>query len=554
MTERLGWTLIHFLWQGTVIAAIYAIARNSMARSSPRARYMLGCIALAAMVAAPLLTLSLHPSPNLTSISHAQTPTDVRTAITTNLANTKEIVATSPSHAYLQWVVIFWLAGATALWLRLIGGWILAGRMRSAQVRPAPPEWQQALDRLRAQIGMSRPVQLLISALVQVPTVIGWLRPVVLVPIGALTGLPPDQIQALLIHELAHIRRNDYLVNILQSVAEAWLFYHPAIWWISSHIRAEREQCCDDIAVAASGDVLAYARALADLESARPAQLTQAIAANGGSLSDRIGRLLGHSQPSPRTGAGAMILAGTIVLIVTATGIFGQSSNPQFEVASFKPSPPNSIYGIKYSPGGRFDAQGVPLHRLIEEAWTIRVFQIEGGPQWLGSDRYDIAAKAPGNATEPQLRLMLRALLQDRFHLTLHTETREPGVYMLVIGKNGSKLAEAKDDDNAEHRVRIGGPGRLGGFAATTAQLAETLSDVRLNGRPMVDRPVLDRTGLTGQYNFLLQWTPDAGGATLPEGPSIFTAIEEQLGLQLKSGKGSVEYLIVDHAEKPTAN
>jgi len=106
-------------------------------------------------------------------------------------------------------------------------------------------------------------VRLLISALVQVPTVIGWLRPVVLVPVGALSGLPAEYLEALLLHELAHVRRHDYLVNILQSVAEALLFYHPAVWWVSGHIRAERELCCDDVAVAVSGDALTYARALA---------------------------------------------------------------------------------------------------------------------------------------------------------------------------------------------------------------------------------------------------------------------------------------------------
>src|SRR6185295_2411884 len=126
---------------------------------------------------------------------------------------------------------------------------------------------------------------------VQAPTVVGWLRPVVLVPVGALAGLPADQVEALLLHELAHIRRHDYLVNILQNVAESLLFYHPAVWWISGHIRAERELCCDDMAVFVCGDSLSYARALAQLESFRPAQVS-ALAANGGSLADRIARLL----------------------------------------------------------------------------------------------------------------------------------------------------------------------------------------------------------------------------------------------------------------------
>ena len=171
---------------------------------------------------------------------------------------------------------MIWLAGAMAFWVRLMGGWVVAARMRSTLVRPAPPEWRQALGELGARIGLSRPVRLLVSALVEVPAVVGWLRPVVLVPVGALAGLPAEQMEALLIHELAHIRRHDYLVNILQSVAEALLFYHPAVWWVSGHIRAERELCCDDVAASGRGDVLTYARALAELESYRPAHANAA--------------------------------------------------------------------------------------------------------------------------------------------------------------------------------------------------------------------------------------------------------------------------------------
>ena len=185
---------------------------------------------------------------------------------------------------------------------------MVAARMRSMLVRRAPPEWQEILRKLGARIGLSRPVRLLVSALVQVPTVVGWLRPVVLVPVGALGGLPAGHLEALLLHELAHIRRHDYLVNMLQSVAEALLFYHPAVWWVSGHIRAERELCCDDVAVSVSGDALTYARALAQLESYRPAHLSAAVAANGGSLPDRIAQVAGPvaaSRPH-RSGTGRL--------------------------------------------------------------------------------------------------------------------------------------------------------------------------------------------------------------------------------------------------------
>jgi hypothetical protein len=231
----------------------------------------------------------------------------------------------------LLWVVAIWLVGAMVFWVRMLGGWILTERLRSRLVRRASGEWQQSLDRLKTRLRVSRPVQLLVSSLVQAPVVVGWLRPAVLVPVGALAGLPADQVEALLLHELAHIRRHDYLVNLLQGVVEAILFYHPAVWWISGHIRVERELCCDDIAVAASGDVLARA---GGLESARLAGWSWRRAVD---LWCRIARLAGrrallraHSPDHNHHGRDDHrrdVLA-----------LFGQPvPRPKFEVASVKP-------------------------------------------------------------------------------------------------------------------------------------------------------------------------------------------------------------------------
>jgi beta-lactamase regulating signal transducer with metallopeptidase domain len=175
---------------------------------------------------------------------------------------------------------------------------------------------------------VSRPVRLCQSLLVEVPTVIGWLRPVILVPVRALTGLAPQQLEALLAHELAHIRRHDYLVNLLQTIVETLLFYHPAVWWVSHQVRVERENCCDDMAVAACGDVLVYARALAELEQLRTGggdTPALAVAASGGSLMERVGRLV--KLPPPRTHRSSSWLAGlsTIVAILCVWAGAGES-------------------------------------------------------------------------------------------------------------------------------------------------------------------------------------------------------------------------------------
>jgi len=189
----------------------------------------------------------------------------------------------------------------------------------------------------------------------------------------------------------------------------------------------------------------------------------------------------------------------------------------------------------------------------------MRVFQVEGGPGWINSDRFDISAKAGSATTSDQLRRMLRTLLADRFQLALQREMRELNVFALTINRDGPKLKESVSHSSEPERgVRISGIGRLTGIAASSSQLAEALSDVTLNGSSIVNRPVLDKTGLTGLYDFTLSWLPDPGqvgnAAGQGEGASIFTALVEQLGLKLEAQKGPVEILVIDHVEKPSEN
>jgi uncharacterized protein (TIGR03435 family) len=594
--ERLGWTLVHFLWQGLSIAVLYAAARRGVARaSSPHARYQLACAALAAMMAAPLLTRGLMRPPDaspdaayrIRGTPPAAFTTGIATTTITLPASVRTTVSSVRSAQFLLWVVIFWLAGAVVFWVRLAGGWVVAARMRSMLVRRAPPEWQQILQKLGAQIGLSRPVRLLVSALVQVPTVVGWLRPVVLVPVGALGGLPAEHLEALLLHELAHIRRHDYLVNILQSVAEALLFYHPAVWWVSGHIRAERELCCDDVAVSVSGDALTYARALAQLESCRPAHLSAAVAANGGSLSDRIARLLGQSRPAVRTGLGPGVIAVAILLVAAAYGLFGQSdAHPGFQAASIKRNTSNWSERAKHPMGMGVNAS---LMLLIQFAYAahdnpmsghslpLLASQVVGGPAWINSEGYDIEAK-PGPNTDPKQEwLMWQTLLAQRFKLRLHRETREFPIYSLTAAKSGFKLPAAREagcvsfpPGTKPHYV----PGKVDCGYVSGPIGGYTIGPLHIEGRKvhmadlirelafMLDRPVLDKTEFTGEFDLHLSFTPDEalaglpgfGGPADPNLPNIFAALEEQLGLQLVPAKGPVEVLVIDHAERPTEN
>ena len=597
--ERLGWTLVHFLWQGLAIALLYAAARRIMARrSSPNGRYLLACAALAAMMAAPLATWRFIQQPDASPASpyHIRNIPPAPSTIGVDAATLPDSVrATVPSAQpaqLLAWIMIVWLAGAAAFWVRLAGGWVVAARMRSMLVRRAPPEWQQILGKLGARIGLSRPVRLLVSALVQVPTVVGWLRPVVLVPVGALGGLPPEHLEALLLHELAHIRRHDYLVNILQSAAEALLFYHPAVWWVSGHIRAERELCCDDVAVSVSGDALTYACALAQLESYRPAHLGAAVAANGGSLSDRIARLLGQSRPSSHTALGPGVLAVAVLLVAAAYGLYAQpDAHPAFQSVSIKRNTSDWSKRFQHSMGIGVNAS---LMLLIQFAYSahdnpmnghslpLPASQVVGGPAWINSEGYDIDAKPPANTDPKQIWLMWQTLLADRFKLKLHRETRELPIYDLTVAKGGPKLPAAKaagcvsfPPGTKPHPVPgkvdcgyVSGP--YGGFTSGLFRIMGRkvhVADLVRELISVLDRPVLDKTGYNGEFDLDLSFTPDdalkgfpyfepgaGGGSRIPNLPNIFAALEEQLGLKLTSAKGPVEVLVIDHAERPATN
>jgi uncharacterized protein (TIGR03435 family) len=588
--ERLGLTLIHFLWEGVAIAAIYAAARRWTARASgPNVRYILACGALAAMAAAPVLTWRLlrpaAPEPVVASFTAPLSAGAHPGARNVPASFHAGVYRVTPA-PLLPWVVAIWIAGAMVFWLRLIRGWFFAGRLRSSLVRPAPCEWQHALDRLKTRLRVSRPVRLLVSPLVQAPAMVGWLRPVVLTPVGALAGLPPEQVEALLLHELAHIRRHDYLVNIVQSAIEALLFYHPAVWWISGHIRAERELCCDDMAISVSGDPVTYARALAELklESARLPNLNAVIAATGGSLAHRIARLLDESRPASSAVSG-LGLAGTVVLAITAFALFAQpAARPKFEVASIKPSLERSLMNVRPFPG-RLTANAT-VRLLMQNAYTMQPFQIVGGPAWIDSERYDIEAKADGNASRAQIFLKLQSLLEDRFHLKVRREARELPVYSLVAVRSGLKLPAPKEggcvspepgaSEWAGGRMAPPQQGQPAAPPCGSVRIALESAGARMQGGKILmpelirilsmalGRAVVDKTGFNGQFDIQLDFLPDETTAALPppppgaspefKNPSILVALQEQLGLRLESTKGPVDVIVIDQVERPSAN
>jgi GWxTD domain-containing protein len=323
LAKALGWALLHSLWEGAAIAVL--LAAGLCAVRSPRARYGAACLALLSVFAAFLITLgNLWPATGGPGARHVF-----------DLSRLPAIDLTAPDTAapqafraadLLPWLAPFWMLGVLVFHLRALAGWIAARRLRGSGVCCAATQWSERLERLAARVRVSRPVILFESSLADAPLVIGYLRPVILMPVGLLAGLPVAHVEAILAHELAHIRRQDYLVNLLQTFVEGLLFYHPAVWWISHSIRVERENCCDDLAVAISGDAREYAAALAALEQNRWTARELALAATGGNLVKRIRRLLVKPE---RTRVGLAPLASAIALLIaTAAGLAAWQTTP----------------------------------------------------------------------------------------------------------------------------------------------------------------------------------------------------------------------------------
>lgn len=292
LSEAMGWTLIHFLWEGALIAAVLAMVLTLF--RSPRIRYAAGCGALLAMLASFVITLA-HFLPQ-----HGNGTGTLRHIVLPPWDSWPRVIEGGgrfPAFGVvIPWLAPVWIGGVCAFYLRYAIAWLSLYRLRRLGVCMAPDGWQRSLTRLANELKVSRPVLLVESLLADTPVVLGIFRPVIMTPLGFLAGLPPEHVEAILLHELAHIRRLDYLMNVCQRIVEGLLFYHPAVWWISQLMRAERENCCDDIVVKLRGDAQAYAAALTALEQNRldqyPAIREPVLAATGGNLMKRIKRLL----------------------------------------------------------------------------------------------------------------------------------------------------------------------------------------------------------------------------------------------------------------------
>lgn len=301
--QALGWTVVHALWQGAVIATLLAITFALLPGEAARSRYRLAFLGLMAMVAWSVGTfcVELQRPDQITIIyeNHFQHETTTITIDGYDSLNQGWLAAFKDQVTdYIPWIAFLWALGALFFSLRWVGGYLYLRRLRRFSRLVHDSFWQKKVDKISAYFGFGRKVHLMISERIHSPMVIGHLKPIILLPVGFLTALSPAQVETILVHELAHIRRHDYLLNMIQQVLEILFFYHPAYWWISQVLQDEREHCCDDIAIQYSGDSLAYARALTELEQHRLVNTKLAIGIQGRNnhLLGRIKRIMGVKQ------------------------------------------------------------------------------------------------------------------------------------------------------------------------------------------------------------------------------------------------------------------
>ena len=441
--------------------------------------------------------------------------------------------------------------------------------------------WWQRWRRVRAALRVASPLNLglpipaVCTPSRLEPGVFGIFRPVLMLPKGVEEQLTVAQFESVLAHELCHARRRDNFAAAIHMLVEALFWFHPLVWWIEARLVEERERACDEEVLSASVRPQDYAEGIvAVCRYCLKSPLVCVSGVTGSNLKRRVESIMMNRSTHRLSIGGRLLLAAagfTAVVLPLAVGAFQfppvraqQPAGPlEFDAVSVKPSDPNSRHGtvVDVTPGGTLHVINATLKDLMETAYDVRTFQIEGGPKWADAARYDVdatpGARPQGVAVPPPgwttVRFKVQALLKDRFQLQLHRESRTLPIYSLAIAKGGIKSSALSATQNP-HRGINAGQGTVLGEAASMKDLAYKLSR-------LLRRPVVNNTGLEGNYDFRLEWTPDPGPSA-PDGqpvassagPSLFSAIQQQLGLRLEATKGPVDVLVIDRVDRPSEN
>jgi bla regulator protein BlaR1 len=627
--------IVNHLWQSTFFAAFAGLLTLLLRKNHARTRYALWLIASIKFLIpfSLLVLLGSHlgwsktpaiPRSNFTfalqEISRPFTPLHP-----IPLAPAPSTFLVGPARLLPRLVMLVWLCGgATVLFF-----WSLRWRRMTAVIRSASPANSsrelEALRRVDQSIGISGRVRLIVSPSALEPGIVGIFRPILLLPEGISDRLTDTQLDSIITHELCHVRGRDNFAATLHMLVETLFWFHPLLWWIGSRLVDERERACDEAVLSLGSDPQVYAEGILKVcEFYLESPLFCAAGVTGSNLKKRIEAIMTHHTPKNLRLGKKLLLgatAATAVLVPFGFGVLHASQSgpdsqtPQIVTASFYNAPllrayeavsirptksiHNATPAAEFRPDG-FTATNVTLQILIQQAYGVQAYQISGAPDWLNRDRYDLEAKLDDsladelskgdvNQLSAEQQPMLLELLADRFKLSVHRETRELPAYALVIGKNGSKLHEATPGDTYPNGLKdaMGNGhgeivrwlrGQVIGQGISLEFLVHELSRE-------LGRLVLDRTGLSGKYDFTLQWSDgrvlareyivvpgSSGTISKPmrvdppastntqsaefSDPSIFTALQDQLGLELLESNeqtAPAQVLVIDHAEPASA-
>lgn len=456
-----GWALIHSVWECTLVAIVAAtILGWTRGHLEVTRKYWILCGALALMVLLPLATFVglLEGQPGLVAalgVDSGIAGGGVETAF-----GAVALSAAAPPllrqglgilNSLAPFLFAGWLLGATLSLIRLLRGWIFVQRLKSWKTTEAPGEWQARFQKLLALLGIDSPVELRSSTGTVVPCLVGWLKPVVLVPAAAFSGMEVSRLESILAHELAHVQRKDYPVSLLQGVAEAIYFYHPAIWWASDQLRVTREQCCDDVAVRVCGSVSTYVQALSDFEASR--HTAHALAATGSGLTGRVRRLLGVPEPERI----APPFAGVICSLILICGIAGLTVAQSPAVAARETMPAAEEALIRYFDESKTlpekrDAISRLSGNFSSKAWAKLVAIAEGDADL--KVRQEAISYIAGRADESAARELIRLYdLGGEREIRLHLLSYLSGLTASQTAKG--KVAEiSRTETDAEIRTK----------------------------------------------------------------------------------------------------
>jgi bla regulator protein blaR1 len=581
------------LWQSTLFVILAAILALALRKNQGRVRYWVWLTASMKFLIPFSLLIALG--------SHLAKPrvrTPAQTVVYSAVEDFSqpfagpELPLISPAapppvsrfHLLPPIIVAAWLAGMVVVLLVWSAGWIRVSRMVARAVPLEEGPEFEALRRLESSLGIRTPIRLVLSRNCMEPGIFGVFRPVLIWPEGVSQHLDDRHINAILTHEISHARRHDNLTAILHMLVEDIFWFHPLVWWIGGRLEEERERACDEEVSLVCNQPHVYAESILRVcKFCSESPLACVSGITGADLKRRIAAIVTGRALLRMSWPKKLLLAASAVCVVTAPVLEGMNrpasvSNfssdqadsdriagkdhaappeklPAWDVISVKQSDAQKCQGMGMGKtADAVDISCVPLLFLIQETYGIPdANRIAGAPEWAkDSLRYDIHAKVAGEDAavfdklgQQEMKRMLQSLLIDRFYLKTHLEKRDMPVYKLVIAKSGPKLKQATAQESASEARLSGGRGKLEAIGAQLSSLPMLLSNE-------AGRPVVDKTGLTGKYDFTLEYVPASHAATDETGgPSIFTALEQQLGLKLEPVKAPMDVLVIDHAEKP---